>query len=102
MGNDGTVQILNEKLLIKNRISNFLDDLIRRNIIKMKLSVKLKRLCFFLFFLAHNFEIHKTIDSNKIELQDIKNNFLKYFLKILLLNYFCIKKELFSLTDLDF
>jgi len=40
----------------------------RRNIIKMKLCVKLKTIMFFLFLLAHNPQIHKAIDSNKIEI----------------------------------
>jgi hypothetical protein len=61
-----------KKLQIKNRFSNFLDALMRRNIIKMKLCVKLKKIMFFLFFLAYNFEIHKAFGSNKIELQETK------------------------------
>ncbi len=46
----------------------------------MKLCVKPKKIMFFLFFLAHDFEIRKAFDSNKIELHDTKNNFLKIFL----------------------
>jgi len=56
-----------KKLKLKNPFSNFLGVLMRRNIIKTKLCVKLKKIMFFLFFLAYNFEVHKTIDSNKIE-----------------------------------
>ena len=56
-----------KKLKLKNPFSNFLGVLMRRNTIKMKLCVKLKKIMLFLFFLAHNFEVHKTIDSNKIE-----------------------------------
>jgi len=47
--------------------------------------------------LAHNLEIHKTIDSNKIELQDMKNNFLKYFLKTFTLKFILYKKIIFFL-----
>ena len=47
----------------------------------MYFTVKLKRQCFLLFFLAYNFKIHKTIDSNKIELQDMREIFLKKIYK---------------------
>jgi hypothetical protein len=57
-----------KKLQIQNRFSNFLGARMRRNIIKMKLCVKLKKIMVFLFFLAYNFEIRKAIDSNKIEI----------------------------------
>jgi len=43
VGNDETVQISNEKRQIKKQIFSFFDDLIRRNIIRLKLTVKLKR-----------------------------------------------------------
>ena len=58
-------QMKNYKL--KNGFDNFPDAPMRRDIIKMKLCVKLKNIMFLLFFLAHSFEVHKTIDSNKIE-----------------------------------
>jgi len=36
---------------------------------------------FFLFSLAYNFRIHKTFDSNKIELQDMRKIYFKIFYK---------------------
>ena len=93
VGNDGTVQILNEKnFKLKNRFSNFLGALMRRNIIKMKFCVKLKKILFFLFFLAHNFEIHKAIDSNKIEIYKTKNNILIFFQFFYFEKKLCIRK----------
>jgi hypothetical protein len=61
-------RFLIKKLQIQNRFSSFLAARMRRNIIKMKICVKLKKIKFFLFFLAYNFEICKAIDSNKIEI----------------------------------
>ena len=57
-----------KKLQTQNRFSNFLGVRMRRNIIKLKLSVKLKKRMLFLFSLAYHFEIRKAIDSNKIEI----------------------------------
>ncbi len=56
------------KLQIKNRFSNFLDALMRRDIIKTKLCVKPKKIIFLLFFSVQNIEIHKAFDSNEIEI----------------------------------
>jgi len=47
----------------------------------MYFTVKLKRQCFLLFFLAYNFRIHKAFDSNKIELQDMREIYFKIFYK---------------------
>ncbi len=51
--------------------------------------------CTFNNFLAYNFEIHKTFDSNKIELHDTKKYFFKFFLKSFFLNNFLYKKRFF-------
>jgi hypothetical protein len=51
------------------------------DISKINFTVKLKRQCFLLFLLAYNLEIHKTFDSNKIELQDMKKIFFLKFYK---------------------
>ena len=55
--------------------------LIRWNISKINITVKLKRQWFLLFFLAYNFKIHKAFDSNKIELQDMSKIYFKIFYK---------------------
>jgi hypothetical protein len=51
------------------------------DISKINFTVKLKRQCFLLFSLAYNFKIHKTFDSNKIELQDMRKIFFKKICK---------------------
>ena len=55
-----------KKLKFKNPFPNLLGALMRRDTIKMKLCVKLKKIKFLLFFLTHSFEVHKAIDINKL------------------------------------
>ena len=57
-----------KKLQINIRFLKLSGALLSRDISKIYFTVKLKRQCFLLFFLAYNFKIHKTIDINKIEL----------------------------------
>ena len=73
--------------------------LLRRNISKINITVKLKRQWFLLIFLAYNFKIHKTIDSNKIELQDIRKIFYKNNYKnIFFWNTFHIRNTFFTIN----
>ena len=81
ISNKKLLNVFKEKLQINIRLLKLFGVLLSRDISKINITVKLKRQCFLLFFLAYNLKMHKTFDSNKIELQDLRKIFYKIIYK---------------------
>jgi hypothetical protein len=82
-----------KKLQIKNRFSNFLDALMRRNIIKMKLCVKLKKIMFFYFFWHIILKSIRLLVATRLSFKRRKNNFY-IFLYILTIKKYYVQKKI--------
>ena len=77
VSNKKLLDVFKEKLQTDIRFLKLFGVLLSRDISKIYFTVKLKRQCFLLYFLAYNFKIHKAFDSNKIELQDMREIYFK-------------------------